>query len=110
MMGFLPAYRAAVEIRKIGDDVVSPDGARLDAASALRREPVDDRGSRAATTVMLMTAPAPPDAAGIVCDASCRCGSGLPPPSRAGRMTDTAIVTAARAAPTNPNARWGVRA
>jgi hypothetical protein len=110
MMGFLPAYRAAVEIRKIGDEVVSPDGAGLAAASTLRREPVEDRGSRAATTVMLKTAAAALDPAGIVCDASCKRGSGFPELTRAGRMTDTAIVTAARAAPTNPNARWGVRA
>jgi hypothetical protein len=108
MMGFLPVYRAAVEIRKIGDEVVSPDGAELGAASTLRREPVDDRGSRAATTVMLMTAPL--DAAGIACAASCKCGAGFPESTRAGRMTDTAIVNAAKAAPTNPNARCGVRA
>jgi hypothetical protein len=108
MMGFLPVYRAAVEIRKIGDEVVSPDGAELGAASTLRREPVDDRGSRAATTVMLMTAPLDP--AGIACAASCKCGAGFPASTRAGRMTDTAIVNAAKAAPTNPNARCGVRA
>lgn len=74
MMGFRTAYRAAVEIRKIADEVVSPDGAALDAAPTLRREPVADPGSRAATTVTLMTAPAPVDAAGMACDASCNGG------------------------------------
>jgi hypothetical protein len=59
---------------------------------------------------MLMTAPAPLEAPGIACDASCKCGAGFTESTRAGRMTDTAIVTAAKAAPMNPNARRGVRA
>lgn len=108
-MGFLFAYRAAVEMRKIADEVVSPDGPGLGAASSIRRG-LDDRGSRAATTVMLVIAPVPLDAAGMVCDARCKGDSLLPESTLAGKMTDTAIVIAARAVPTNPNARRGMRA
>jgi len=106
-MDFLTAYRAAVEMRKIADEVVSPDGAGLVAVSTIRKGLVDDRGSRAATTVMLVMAPAVLEATGIACDARCKRGSGPPESTCAGRMTAMAIVAAARAAPASPKARRG---
>ena len=108
MMDFLTAYRAAVEIRRIGEEVVSPDAPGLGAAPAMRRGLVDGRGSRAATTVILMTGPFWTVAAGIAWEARCD-GCSTPECTRAGRMTDTAIVTAAKAAPTKPSARRGMR-
>jgi hypothetical protein len=108
MMDFLTAYRAAVEIRRIGDEDVSPDTPGPGGATAMRRGLVDGRGSRAATTVMLMTAPFATVAAGIAREARCD-GCSTRECTRAGRMTDTAIVTAAKAAPTKPSARRGMR-
>jgi len=110
MMGFLTAYRAAVEMCKIADETVSPVSPALGGAPTIRRGAIDDRGSRAATTAMLVMASMPADAGGVVCDAKTRGCSRFPESSCAGRMTATAIVIAVMTMPANPNATRGVRA
>jgi hypothetical protein len=103
----LDAYWAALETRKIADGAISTAGSGRGAASTIRRGTVDERGSRAATTVMLMIAPTPLDADEVVCDANWTGASGFPALYRAGRMTDAAMVITARATPASPSATRG---
>lgn len=89
-------------------EVVSPSRPGRGAASPGRTGTVDELGSRAATTVILMPVTRPLDAGGVAVDATSTRGSRPIESICAGRITDTAMVITVMATPAIPSATRGL--
>jgi len=106
--GNLTAYWSLLDTRTTAGKVVFPGRPGCGAASPIRTGTVDDLGSRAETTSILVTMARPTVAGAVAFDAASVRASRLPESISAGKITDMATVMTVMAIPAIPNATRGM--